>query len=533
MRGFDVDWVAFDAPFERRPLCLPTHPFLRERYWMEKRQVEKPGYASKEDAARSGGAPMPGARLSLPGSQEARFSARLSTRSPAFIAEHRVLGNPVLPAACYVEMAIGAAHQVASGERPLELTAIELERALVLTEGQAHDVQTVLTPDEGGSRFEIHGQGTGADRNWHRLAQGRIVEGRTHPESVDVEGSLFKAFPREGSVSGFYEMMASGGLEYGPSFQGIDALRFGDGGCLAHVRLPDELVIGLGDYWLHPLLLDACFQTAAAAFTGGEAPRDGGGQGRIPVAIEKLRWFKRPGSRVWVQARGASGAALSEGLVSTDLRILDEEGAVVAEVEGLLLKQLDRRAFKASFSGAMQELLFELAWREHAAPAARDQVANHPGACLLMVDAGHDAEAVRALVRERGWSCVVVTPGSKYEQVDPGLYHLDPVDPSGFEQLLQAVAAEGTLPTTVAYLWGRGERAPESPSGDVPWNTVGALHLVKALARTNWAQRPALWMVTEGAVAVAPTDTVDRFTQASLWGFGRAAAIEHTQLLHE
>ncbi|WP_426752690.1 type I polyketide synthase [Myxococcus sp. Y35] len=530
MRGFEVDWAAFDAPYERRPRCLPTHPFIRERYWMERRHVEKRAYASTEHEAQGGGALLPGTRLSLPGTQEARFSTRLSIREPAFIEEHRVLGNPVLPAACYVEMAIGAAYQVAEGERPLELTAIELERALVLNEGQAHDVQTVLTPDEGGSRFEIHGQGPGADRSWFRLAQGRIAEGRTRPEPVDVDGALLAAFPREGSASALYEMMGQGGLEYGPSFRGIDALRFGEGGCLAHVRLPDALVIGLGDYWLHPLLLDACFQTAAAAFTSGTAQHAGSGQGRIPVAIERLRWFKRPGSRVWVQARGGAGAAVSDGLVSTDLRILDEDGAVVAEVEGLLLKQLDRRAFKASFSGAMQELLFELAWREQPAPAASDRVAARPGACLLLVDASRSAEEVRALAQERAWDCVVATPGPAYERVDAGHYRLDPEDPAGFERLLQDVVSGGAPLTTVAYLWGVGDRSPESRSGALTWNTVAALHLIKAMARATWAQRPSLWMVTEGAVSATPTDTVDGFAQASLWGLGRAAAIEHAEL---
>ncbi len=530
MRGVEVDWAAFDAPFERRPRCLPTHPFLRERYWMTTRTGEKRGYASDEDGAPSGAAPLPGARLPLPGTQEARFAARLSTREPAFIEEHRVLGNAVLPAACYVEMAIGAAHEVSAGERALELTAIELERALVLSEGQSQDVQTVLMPDESGSRFEIHGQGTGADRSWFRLAQGRITEARTRPEAVDLEGDLFTAFPREGSVSALYEMMAQGGLEYGPSFRGIDALRFGEGGCLARVRLPDSLVLGLGDYWLHPLLLDACFQTAAAAFTEDAAQLAGGGHGRIPVAIERLRWFKRPGSRIWVHARGGAGGAVAEGLVSTDLRILDEDGAVVAEVEGLLLKQLDRRAFKASFSGAAQELLFELAWREPSAPAASDRVAAHSGACLLLVDAGRTEEEVRALARERAWSCVVATPGSAYEHVDAGLYRLDPEDPAGFERLLQDVSSTGTPITTVAFLWGLGDRSPESRSGSVTWNTMGALHLVQAMARATWAQRPALWMVTEGAVAATPADVVDGYAQASLWGLGRAAAIEHAEL---
>ncbi|NVI96665.1 type I polyketide synthase [Myxococcus sp. AM009] len=532
MRGFDVDWAAFDAPFERRPRCLPTQPFQRERYWLDSRSPEhRRGDAARDDAARGEAHALPGTPLSLAGARESRFEARLSRHEPAFIEEHRVLGNPVLPAACYVEMALGAAHHATSGGKPLELTAIELERALVFAEGQAQNVQTVLTPEEQGSRFEIYGQGTGtADRSWARLAQGRITEGRAHPENVALESGLLPAFSQQGSVSAHYDMMARGGLEYGPSFRGIDALRFGGEGCLAHVRLPDALVLGLGDYWLHPLLLDACFQTAAAAFTDGGAQVAGDGQGRIPVAIERLRWFKRPGSSIWVHARTGARTSLADGLVSADLRILDEDGAVVAEVEGLLLKQVDRRAFQAAFSGAMQELLFELAWREQSMPTARDQVASQAGAWLLLVDSDRVADEVRALARQRGWTCVVATPGASYERIDATHHQLNPHDAAGFDRLLQDVSATGSAPAAVAYLWGLGDGSPEALSGAVTSSTVGALHLVKAMARANWAQPPALWMVTERAVAATPTDAVEGFAQASLWGFGRAVAIEHTEL---
>ncbi|AEI67808.1 type I polyketide synthase [Corallococcus macrosporus] len=532
MRGFDVDWTAFDAPFERRPRCLPTHPFLRERYWMDsKNPAGHRAYSAADATARGEAHTLPGTPLPLAGAKEARFAARLSTHAPAFIEEHRVLGNAVLPAACYVEMALGAAHHVAAPGRPLELTAIELERALVFTEGQAQDVQTVLSPEEGGSRFEIYGQATGgSDRAWSRLAQGRVIEGRARPDTVPLASGLLPEFPREGSVRALYEMMARGGLEYGPSFRGIDALRFGKEGCLAHVRLPDALVIGLGDYWLHPLLLDACFQTAAAAFTGGDAQVTGEGQGRIPIAIERLRWFKRPGSSIWVHARAGARASLAEGLASADLRILDEDGAVVAEVEGLLLKQVDRRAFQAAFSAATQELLYELAWREQPAPTARDQVATQAGSWLLLVDSEGLAREVQALARQRSWRCVVATPGTGYACVDAGHYRLDPYDAAHFDRLLQDVSADGAAPTAVACLWGMGDRSPEARSGALTASTVGALHLVKALARAPWPHRPALWMVTEGAVAATPTDAVEGFAQAALWGFGRAAAIEHTEL---
>ncbi|HXC26243.1 MAG TPA: type I polyketide synthase [Gemmatimonadaceae bacterium] len=35
VRGADVDWSGYDAPYQRRRIALPTYPFQRQRYWVE------------------------------------------------------------------------------------------------------------------------------------------------------------------------------------------------------------------------------------------------------------------------------------------------------------------------------------------------------------------------------------------------------------------------------------------------------------------------------------------------------------------
>ena len=41
VRGVPVDWAAFDRPYPRRKVSLPTYPFQRERYWHEDADVNR------------------------------------------------------------------------------------------------------------------------------------------------------------------------------------------------------------------------------------------------------------------------------------------------------------------------------------------------------------------------------------------------------------------------------------------------------------------------------------------------------------
>ncbi|MBJ6765278.1 type I polyketide synthase [Myxococcaceae bacterium JPH2] len=525
-RGFDIDWAGFDAPFERRPTNLPTYPFQRERYWLE---MGSGRYVPEKGGARADAHPLAGAPMSLAGSRETRLAARLSSSSPAYIAEHRVFGSTVLPAACYVEMALSAALTATEHERPLLLQSFELERPLVFGEGSVCDVQTVLVPEDGGSRFEIHGRDAEA-QEWQRLARGLVAEVPAPAPKVALDARFLARFGASSSAAPLYALMAKHGLEYGPSFQAIEELRFEPNGCLARIRLPDQHVLGMEAYRLHPLILDACFQTVAALFME-EAQRSKSHRQRMPVAIQRLRWFRRPSSAIWVHARNNGNADPSVEMLHIDLRLLGEDGEVIAEVDGLQLKRIDRQVVLSARPEAAREVLLEMAWKEQPAPRTSGSVP-HAGRYVLVAEAGPVTDALRARLESQAARCLVVTPGERSAQDSADRYSVDPRDPKGFDALFRELSSQKE-PTTVLWL-GDLERRAERPDASLAdaalEGTLGALHLVQAMARATWTRRPALWFVTRGAVAARAGDTVGGLAQSPVWGLGRAAALEHPEL---
>ncbi len=56
VRGVALDWAAFDRPYPRRRIELPTYPFQRQRHWVEGSASTPEGGAMSQPAARTNGA---------------------------------------------------------------------------------------------------------------------------------------------------------------------------------------------------------------------------------------------------------------------------------------------------------------------------------------------------------------------------------------------------------------------------------------------------------------------------------------------
>src|SRR3546814_2279073 len=93
-------------------------------------------------------------------------------------------------------------------------------------------------------------------------------------------------------------MLDGRGIALGPSFRGLHAIWRGDGEALAEVVVPEALVETADGLPIHPAVLDSCFQLLGATFTG-----EGTSGGFLPLSVDRLRFWRRPGARFFCHAR--------------------------------------------------------------------------------------------------------------------------------------------------------------------------------------------------------------------------------------
>ncbi|MBF6370469.1 polyketide synthase dehydratase domain-containing protein, partial [Nocardia puris] len=196
-------------------------------------------------------------------------------------------------------------------------------------------------------------------------------------------------------VAAFSRGCARRGLHSGPEFRGIRERRTGTtaAGRTAHARIElgqrCRARIRAGE--LHPALLDAAAQTALVLF---DQPTDSTPATVVPVALAEYRILHRPDGfvdRVWAHAR-------QRGPLLADIEIRDDDGRVLAALNGLALAELDtagadlrdhRREFRMEFTPEPEPV---------GAPGAE--------CAPRAADTGHPARSERAVF-------VLVDPGAE------------------------------------------------------------------------------------------------------------------------
>jgi len=345
VRGAAIDWTGFDRDYHRRKVRLPTYPFQRERCWLDATPVSRTvGTAALH--------PLLGQRLRSAAfkQQEIVFETVLRADQPVYLADHRVHDQIVVPAAAYVEMALAAGQHIFRSEQ-LVIDDLVIRQPLILAGDQATSVQLVLTPNGKDHIWQIHAAAAESEiAAWTLHAEGRLSPGTEAAESVDL-ATLRQETPTPVDVGAHFQQFRQQGIDYGPHFQGIAQLWRGPDRALGQIHLPDALQAENGEYFLHPALLDAGFQTLNAALPAQQ-------ETFLPLAIERLTFHARPGPMLWSAARIRDNRSER---VSADLQLFDEHGGLVATVEGLQLKSASRLE-----RAAWQDWLYEIVWRPQA-----------------------------------------------------------------------------------------------------------------------------------------------------------------------
>ncbi|MFE5581696.1 SDR family NAD(P)-dependent oxidoreductase [Kitasatospora sp. NPDC056531] len=315
--GAAVDWNGAYAGTGARRVELPTYAFQRRRHWLHP-LADRPLLGPPVELADGGTV----------------HTERLSLRSRPWLADHRVLGQAVVPGTALLEMALRIGHTVD------ELT---LQAPLVVPERGEVEVQlTAAPPDASGRReLRIHGRLCGeAEEDWRLHATGRVG-----PAEAVAADPAPTEWPPSGVIpldpAGWYDELARRGLEYGPAFRNLRAAwRHGDD-LLAEVALAEEP----GPFRANPALLDAVLHPLVLEEGTGPV---------APFSWEGVRLARTGASRLRVRIGllGGQRAALAA---------TDDNGAPVLSVDCLTLRPLDARRFDPK--------LFQVEWREVGVPA--------------------------------------------------------------------------------------------------------------------------------------------------------------------
>jgi acyl transferase domain-containing protein/acyl carrier protein len=513
--GVDVDWAAFDQPYRRRRVSVPTYPFQRERYWVEARPAP-PAPASDRPAA---GHPLLGRRVELAGVAGTRvWEQVVSLTALPFVADHRVEGRVIVPATAYLEMMLSAGAQ-SLGDGPLRLSEIQLEKPVFLEPETAYRLQLSLAHrSDDAAVVRIHGrQASATGTDWVLHVSGAVSRDRT---AAPVAGVDVDAIRRRcgASVSGaeFYERLAERGNEWGPAFRGVTRLWQGAGEALSEIGVPSGIAAELGSYLIHPAVADASGHVLAATIPLQKSDGEKGGA-FVGGGIDRITLHRRPvAGPLLAYAVRRPAPDGPPNILSGDVTLMDEVG-VVAELTGARLWYLDDGA-GATPAGRGDDWLCAVEWRSTprlAAPA-------EPSArlrCLVLADRQGVGDALADGLEAAGH--------------DPLNVHAGP-HAADLAAVVDAWLADSDGPARVIHLWSLDGPSSADTTADglaMAWSVgpASVLRLTQALARPG-RPAPRLWLVTRGAQPAGPEGDVSAVAPAPLWGFGRALATEHPEL---
>lgn len=425
-----------DGNAARHLTDLPPYPWdLSRTYWTQSRSLRE--WISPRSPAHE----LLGQRLRHAGGACPQWRCVLSLDSVPWVADHRIRGQVMFPAAGYVAMAGEVVRQLTKPEVAVEgwkgsrsgggyvLRDLHILTALVMRPGQAVEVITEArreagtgTGTEGGRpsswweisvmSFQPGGEGEGstdADGTWvtHCTCRARSAStSQKTPRSMSLEG-VGDTCLRQVDPATWYKAMARVGYNYGPRFRAIREIGASTRSQAARVRVAlddddDDNESASGPdpgsrYAVHPIAIDQVLQAAIMAGHGGETYLLG--KMWLPVRIDEVFVGGQGHGRKFeidVRAEGRGvGDAVCRPLADTPGgdQTTAQQG-LMSSFRGIRLAPVD------SLQSAEQGGAIELVWRPDI-----DLVVD-PGS-LVRRTAGDETLKIQALLQEMFVLCAL------------------------------------------------------------------------------------------------------------------------------
>jgi phthiocerol/phenolphthiocerol synthesis type-I polyketide synthase D len=476
---------------------IPATPWHHIQFWVADRSGMSDSVAAH---------PLLGVHIEVPSSQDHVWRADVGTEVSPWLADHKVFGQAIMPAAAFAEIALAAASEAFG--LPVDAVSInqlEVEQMLTLDDHVQLTTQLTRGADDK-TRIEIYSRSPGGGWSRHAIAKAEVSAPIS--EHVSPAGHSRAAGHGETPVkpADLYALLRQAGQHHGPAFAALTQIhQLPDGSVQTEIALPDEAPRHPG-YRIHPVLLDAALQGLAAAMPDHELAGSAEAS-YLPVSFETIQVHGNPGRRAHCRAQLTS---LDDGGVGKLGRIVltDDAGTVTAEINDIYLRRVDRRSVPLPLT----QKIFDTTWVPKPIDAKEPE---EPGSWLVLTDTGDTAMTDEFV---HGWR----SPARRVITADLN------DEPAMLAAFAETAGDPERPPVGVVILVGDNPGLTESGIARARESVWAVSTVVRAIVGAWHGQSPRLWLVTKGGLAVH--DERGQPGIGALKGLVRVLAYEHPEL---
>lgn len=314
---------------------LPPNRFQRKSLWL----TTKPLVAVRSNELH----PFLQRQLKSPAWKGVCYEAELSLDRFSFLRSHPVWGKVVAPGALYIEAALAAARDTFATSQ-IVLKDCIYHDVLVLEEGAIAKMQLTLTDlAEDSAAFHIYSQTGTQNSEWRLHAEGNIQRNPAAGDSPPLAFQSVKSRCRRSfAEEHFYQTLDEQGYYYGADHRGVFEAWVGEGEALARIAVPRSLALEeaqmLGDYYFHPAILDSAYQLLLMLL-----PDVGKDEMYVTLGKQSTTFLAPCQPVLWVHTRKLPGSDERNTTVRGDVRVYDQDGNIVMETLGYIMKRTGKR----------------------------------------------------------------------------------------------------------------------------------------------------------------------------------------------
>jgi acyl transferase domain-containing protein/ubiquinone/menaquinone biosynthesis C-methylase UbiE/acyl carrier protein len=349
-KGAKINWANVNNNYAGKTVQLPNYPFQKQAYW-------KPDDFTLNMQTTDELHPLLGEqkRTAICKNNEIIYETVLHPSKTAFMAHHTVFDMIVFPAAGHVEMILAAGYETFK-TADLILSSFFIHHALIIPHDAPVTVQLILTPiDHLQYSIEIYSL---ENENWISHTSGIISQSNSETCSLPPIHQIKSQCTNEISADYYYQQAKSAGIEHGHHFQSLKKLWQSNDAqqILGEIQLPSALKTDQSDFYLHPVLLDACFQMSGVPLLEKNLQETW-----VPVGFEKLIVYQRPLHQLYCHMTLENDT--KKQMPPANMTLISPEGQPIAFIQGLEIQKANMAAFqKKAPANKFQDWLYEINW---------------------------------------------------------------------------------------------------------------------------------------------------------------------------